>query len=49
MQKLGRREGCPLVRDASVSIMMLTVHGRINAHFYVFKCEILSITKINGV
>lgn len=45
MQKLGRREGCPLVRDASVSIMMLTVH----AHFYVFKCEILSITKINGV
>lgn len=45
MQKVGRREGCPLVRDASVSIMMLTVH----AHFYVFKCEILSITKINGV
>lgn len=45
MQKLGRREGCPLVRDASVSIMMLTVH----VHFYVFKCEILSITKINGV
>lgn len=45
MQKLGRREGCLLVRDASVSIMMLTVH----AHFYVFKCEILSITKINGV
>lgn len=44
MQKLGRREGCPLVRDASVSIMMLTVH----AHFYVFKCEILSITN-NGV
>lgn len=43
--KIGQKGGMSLVRDASVSIMMLTVH----AHFYVFKCEILSITKINGV